>query len=661
MNCTSIWTRKDAYVSSSGIAIDEFSPSISPREDLFGHVNRRWVERTEIPADRASAGTFLTLRDEAEDAVRELIEGASTKGADPTESKIAALYQSFMDESAIEAKGLLPAQDALDSIERTNSFEDLVELSGKLQRRGVAGLVGFYVANDPGNPQRYLAQLFQAGLGLPDESYYRLEQFEQVRESYLEHIQTLFTLAGLEDAEGAAERIVALETALARVHWDKVSMRDPQKTYNLMTQAQLQALSAPMRPWFDGVEASNSVRSEVVVATPDYFAALASLGENYSLRSWQDWLRMRVLSFAAPYLSSDFVQENFAFYGTALSGTESIRPRWRRAVSCVEEVLGEAVGQLYVAKHFPEAHKVQMEQLVSNLLEAYKVSIENLSWMSDVTKDKALEKLAKFTPKIGYPATWRDYGTLEISTDDLLGNVMNGAEAETARYFAKVGAPIDRDEWLMTPQTVNAYYYPVMNEIVFPAAILQYPFFDPSRDDAANYGAIGAVIGHEIGHGFDDKGSQFDGDGALKNWWSDDDRAAFDALTSKLVEQYQQLHPLAAPEINVNGELTLGENIGDLGGLGIAYRAWLSSLNGAEPERIDGLSGAERFFLSWAQAWRGVNRPKEALRRATTDPHSPNEWRCNQVVKNLSAFHDTFATQPADSMWLAPEDRVEIW
>ena len=651
----------------TGINLSNIDPSTRPQDDLFRHVNGAWLDAEVIPDDRAVTGSFITLRDDSENAVKAIIEHAATEASNPDaanpvlSAKIGALYSDFMDEAAINAAGAAPLGDKLRAIAAATTIDALVQLMGALDRTGGSTLFGAYVNNDAGNPDRALLHLFQAGLGLPDESYYRDEKFAAIRASYVSHIQSMLELAAVPDAAAKAPRIMALETQIAATHLDKVSLRDPQKTYNLMTRQEVLTLLPALATWLDELGVTAEQSSEMVVATPEFFIGQQALLVEDRIADWQAWLVMRTISSLAGYLSKEFVDTNFAFYGTTLSGTPAIRDRWKRAVALVEGVLGEAVGQLYVAKHFPESHKAHMEALVANLIEAYRISIADLAWMSNATKEKALEKLAAFTPKIGYPSTWRDYSTLDIVEGDLLGNIERSNAFELARQLAKIGAPIDREEWLMTPQTVNAYYNPAMNEVVFPAAILQPPFFDAEADDAANYGGIGAVIGHEIGHGFDDQGSQFDGSGALRNWWSDDDRAAFENLTGKLVNQYNALSPEAAPEEFVNGELTLGENIGDLGGLAIGYKAYHLSLNGSTAPVIDGLSGATRFFYSWAECWRTKIRHEEAVRRLTIDPHSPAELRCNAVVSNLDAFHEAFGTADGDQLWLAPEERVSIW
>lgn len=651
----------------SGINLTNIDPSVRPQDDLFNHVNGAWLEAEVIPEDRALTGSFITLRDDSESAVKAIIEHAGTEHANPDaanpdlSAKIGALYADFMDEDAIEAAGAAPLTEKLAAIDAADSIEALVRLMGDLDRTGGSTLFGAYVNNDAGNPDRALLHLFQAGLGLPDESYYRDEKFASIRTAYVAHVQKMLELAGVADAAAKAPRIMALEIEIAATHLDKVSLRDPQKTYNLMSRGDILLLLPELDTWLDALGVSAEQSSEMVVATPEFFTGQQALLTQDRCADWQAWLAMRTISSLASYLSKDFVDANFAFYGTTLSGTPVIRERWKRGVGLVEGVLGEAVGQLYVAEHFPETHKIHMEKLVANLIEAYRISIVDLGWMSEETKVRALEKLAAFTPKIGYPAKWRDYSSLDIVAGDLLGNMERSNAFELARQLAKIGAPIDRDEWLMTPQTVNAYYNPTMNEVVFPAAILQPPFFDADADDAANYGGIGAVIGHEIGHGFDDQGSQFDGSGALRNWWTDGDREAFVKLTAKLVDQYNVLSPTAAPDEFVNGELTLGENIGDLGGLAIGFKAYQLSLADGQSPVIDGLSGAQRFFFSWAECWRAKIRPEEAIRRLTIDPHSPSELRCNAVASNLDAFHAAFATAAGDEMWRDPAERVSIW
>jgi putative endopeptidase len=519
-----------------------------------------------------------------------------------------------------------------------------------------------WVDNDPGNPERYLLFIEQGGIGLPDESYYREETFAEIRTAYLAHLERMFTLAGLSDAADRADRVFGIENRIAASHWDNVRCRDTHATYNLTPWAEFALALGPIAaPWREALDVADAVFDEVVVRQPSFIEDVRAVIESASHDELADWLRWQVISGLAPYLSDEVTVANFDFYGKTLTGTPQQRARWKRGVSFTEGSMGEAIGKIYVERHYPPAAKAAMDVLIANLTEAYRDSITNLEWMSPETKVRALEKLDKFTPKIGYPAKWRDYSSVTVHADDLVANVTAVAEFEFARELGKVGKPLDRDEWFMLPQTVNAYYNPGFNEIVFPAAILQWPFFNVNADPAANYGGIGGVIGHEIGHGFDDQGSEFDGDGRLSNWWTDDDRERFTQLTRSLIDQYNALEPAALPGHHVNGELTIGENIGDLGGLSIAWKAYQLSLDGKEPPVIDGLTGAERFLLSWAQVWRQAARDEEALRLLTIDPHSPTEFRCNQIARNLDLFHETFGVTEGDPMWMDPSERVTIW
>ncbi|MCU1558658.1 MAG: Zn+2 metalloendopeptidase PepO, partial [Microbacteriaceae bacterium] len=588
--------------------------------------------------------------------------------------KIGDLYASFLDEERIRELGATPLEPLLAEVDAVGSIADLLDTLGRLERRGMSGFSQLFVDNDPGNPERYLVFLEQAGIGLPDESYYREEKFAEVRTAYVAFITRMLALAG-RDGEGhrsaaaAASRIFALETDIAGHHWDNVKSRDSEATYNPMPWTDARALAsveeivdgADLDIWKGGLDVPAGSLDEVVVRQPSFVTGLARLLASDRLESWIDWLAWQVVRSNAAYLSDEFVEANFDFYGKTLTGTPELRARWKRGVSLVEGSLGEAVGRVYVERHFPEEAKASMDVLVANLVEAYRQSITDLAWMTDATRHRALEKLDKFTPKIGYPVKWRDYSTLSIDAGDLIANVRATSEFEFQRELGKIGKPLDRDEWFMTPQTINAYYNPGFNEIVFPAAILQFPFFDETRDAAANYGAIGAVIGHEIGHGFDDQGSKYDGDGRLTDWWTAEDRAAFEKLTASLIEQYNALAPRQVPDHHVNGALTIGENIGDLGGLSIAWKAYLISLRGEQPPVIDGFTGAERFFLSWAQAWQLKARDEEVIRLISIDPHSPNEFRCNQIVRNIDGFYETFAVTESDELWLSPEERVTIW
>ncbi|MBP1240258.1 putative endopeptidase [Frigoribacterium sp. PvP120] len=647
----------------SGITTDDLDPAVRPQDDLFRHVNGRWIARTEIPDDKARYGSFLVLAEEAEAAVRDIIHESQEAEPGTEARKVGDLFTSFLDEGRVEALGAAPLRPLLEQVEQVGDVPDLLRLVGSFEKQGVASFVQLFVDNDPGDPERYVVFLEQGGLGLPDESYYREEKFESVRTAYVAFVETMLGLAGLDDAAGRAARVVALETELATHHWSNVATRDSDATYNLQPWSELAASAAgvDLAVWRDAVQAPAGTFDEVVVREPSFVSGLASLLVDERLPEWRDWLSWQVVRSFAAYLSSDFVEANFDFYGRTLTGTPVQRARWKRGVSFVEGAMGEAVGRIYVERHFAPAAKTAMDDLVANLVEAYRQSITQLSWMTDETRQRALEKLDKFTPKIGYPVKWRDYSALEVDASDLIGNVRSQAVVGFDRELAKIGSPIDRDEWFMTPQTINAYYNPGFNEIVFPAAILQFPFFDETRDAAANYGAIGAVIGHEIGHGFDDQGSKYDGDGRLTDWWTAADREAFEALTSSLIAQYDALEPAQVPGHHVNGALTIGENIGDLGGLSIAYDAYLLSLGGQEAPVVDGLTGAQRFFLSWAQAWQIAIRDEEAIRLLSIDPHSPNEFRCNQIVRNIDEFYAAFGVTEGDRLWLPEAERVTIW
>ena len=648
----------------AGIQTEELDSSIRPQDDLFRHANAKWIARTPIPDDKARYGTFYMLAEAAERAVREIVEEAATADPGTEERKVGDLYSSFMDEERVERLGAEPLRPMLAEVDAVTSIDELLPAIGRLERGGAGGFLGAYVDNDPGQPDRYIVHLTQGGLGLPDEAYYREEKHAEVRVAYRGFLERILALAGLDDSAARAERILRLETDIAAQHWDTVASRDAEKTYNLRAWREVTE-SAPgldLDGWLAAMGAPAGSFDEVVLAQPSFVEGLAPLATAERLDEWTDWTRWRIIRSFAPYLSGAFVRENFAFYGTTLSGTPELRARWKRGVSFVEGAMGEAVGRVYVDRHFPPAAKTGMDALVANLIDAYRASITTLEWMTPATRERALAKLDTFVPKIGYPVRWRDYSALEVRADDLIANVRAAGEFEFQRELGKIGRPLDRDEWFMTPQTVNAYYNPGFNEIVFPAAILQHPFYDETRDAAANYGAIGAVIGHEIGHGFDDQGSKYDGDGRLTDWWTAEDRAAFEQRTKDLIAQYDALVPAGLdPEHHVNGALTIGENIGDLGGLGIAWQAYLASLDGAAPQSIDGLTAGERFLLGWAESWRETRRTEEQLRLMAIDPHSPPEFRCNQIVRNLDVFYDTFGVTADDALWLEPEKRVTMW
>jgi putative endopeptidase len=630
---------------------------VRPADDLFRHVNGRWLATAEIPADRSATGAFIQLRDAAEEAIRDIVTSLSDSQPGSEAAKVEQLYESFMDAERVEALGLEPLRPLLAEIDAISDVTELLQYFGRRIRAGIGAPLQLEVDSDPGDPTRYVLFAGQGGIGLPDEEYYRLEEHAPIREQYSRYIGKALTLAEL---AGDGAGILALETQVARRHWDKVRTRDMRAMYNPMSEGQ----------WCsEGIDWSIVLRAakvppqaSVVVAQPSFFTELGELITESRLEDWKSWARWRLISRLSPYLPQQLAQARFDFYGTVLQGTPQIRDRWKRGVELVEGLLGEAVGKLYVERHFPPAAKRRMDELVENLIRAYRQSISELEWMTDDTRVEALRKLDKFTPKIGYPSVWMDYSALQIIPDDLIGNVLRGGAFGFDDEISKLSGPIREYEWLMTPQTVNAYYHPLRNEIVFPAAILQPPFFDFAADDAENYGGIGAVIGHEIGHGFDDQGSTCDGDGRLRDWWTPADREAFEERTRALIGQYGELEPRQLPGLKVNGELTIGENIGDLGGLGIAHKAWrLTEAPSGERDGGEEYPPEQRFFFSWARCWQGKRRDEALRQQIATDPHSPEEFRCNQVVRNLDAFYEAFAVVESDAAWLPRSQRVRIW
>jgi putative endopeptidase len=653
----------EASTQSAVIDFSTFDLDVRIQDDLFRHVNGTWLDTTEIPADKPLTGAFMELRDQAEAAVRDII--TTLEGGEPgsDEGRIADLYASFMDEDAVERAGVSPILPLLAAIDSVETLPELTRMVGGFARQAVPGLVALQAEPDPGDPTRYVMFAGQGGLGLPDEEYYRLDEYAAIRAQYQAHVSASFALAGIENPEAQAQQVFNLETEIAATHWDKVKCRDIRLMYNLMSLDEFVTNSPGLhwREFLAGGDIAEEKMSELVAMQPSFFTEVSALLTADRLPAWRAWARWKVISSLSPYLSSAFVDENFRFYGTVLMGTPELRERWKRGVALVEVSVGEAVGKIYVDRYFSPVAKQRLDQLVANLIEAYRRSITDLDWMTAETKDSALAKLAKFRPHIGYPTKWRDYSSLVISRDDLIGNVMRVADFEVNRALNKIGQPIDREEWLMTPQTVNAYYHPLKNEIVFPAAILQPPFFNEHADDAVNYGGIGAVIGHEIGHGFDDQGSTCDGDGALRNWWTDKDREAFEARTKALIAQYEVLEPAQAPGHRVNGQLTIGENIGDLGGLSIAYKAYQIAHESSPEPVLDGYTSEQRLFLSWAVVWQAKVRTEMLLQRLATDPHSPAEFRCNQIVRNLPEFYAAFDVGETDALWLDEEQRVKIW
>lgn len=648
-------------MSASGLNLQWQDQSVRPQDDFYRHCLGQWLDTFEIPSDKAEFASFTELHDTAQKQLREIIEElAQTEPAvDTNPGRIAALFNAFMDTEAVAAVGLGPITDLIAEVDGLTSHDELPIMMGRLDRVGVSAPFGGAVHQDNRDATQYVLDMWQSGLGLPDRDYYLEDGFAPQRAAYREHVATMLTLTGLGTAHDA-ERIVDLETDLARGHWSQVANRDPILTYNQFPLAELTELT-PEFAWDDYLGQVGALgRIETLnVAQPDYAQAAARMLRERDLDDWKRYFRWRVLSAFTGLLAEETVEKSFEFYGKVLRGVPELRPRWKRGVDLVEGAMGEALGQEYVARYFPASNKERMLQLVDNLLVAFRESIDGLAWMTEATKREAHEKLAAFTAKIGYPDVWRDYSGLTVHPGELIRSARSAREFHHDFEIGKLGGPVDRHEWHMTPQTVNAYYNPEQNEIVFPAAILQPPFFAMDADDAVNYGAIGAVIGHEISHGFDDKGCQFDGTGTLRDWWSESDHAAFASRTGALVEQYASYEPV--PGHTINGELTLGENIADVSGLAVAYRAYEVSLDGAEAAVTDGVTGTQRFFIGFAHVWRAKTRPEETLRRITMDTHSPPEFRVLGTLVNTDAFVDAFGVSEGDGMWVDPEDRVRIW
>lgn len=647
----------------SGINFENMDNTIHPGDDFFEYVNGIWLKNTEIPADKSRYGSFNVLRDNSEADVRTIIEEASASGAayGSSEQKVGDLYKSYMDMETRNELGISPLDNRMSQIDNIADLADLSAYFADAGKFSFSTPLALYVAVDAKIPTEYSVHVYQAGLGLPDREYYFNEDDKsvEIRTKYVEHVEKMLELARMDNASGAAQMIMDLETKIAEFHWKKEDNRDGNKRYNKYAFDDLKALLSNMNldMYMDVTGVSNV--TDVIVNQPSFLEGFNELLSSVNIETWKTYLKWSFVNDMASRLNEDMDKQNFEFYSKTLSGVEEQRPMWRRAVSTVSGNLGEMVGEVYVSKHFKPEAKERMVGLVDNLIKSYDASIRDLEWMGAETKEKALTKLAKFIPKIGYPDKWKDYSALEIKGNDLVGNYERSALYVHNRELAKLGGPIDKTEWFMTPQTVNAYYNPTMNEIVFPAAILQPPFFDMSADDAVNYGGIGGVIGHEIGHGFDDSGSRYNGDGKLENWWTDEDNEKFGERTSVLVEQYNVYEPIEGT--TVNGAFTLGENIGDLSGLSIAYKAYKLSLNGEEPPVIDGLTGEQRFFIGWAQAFRSKIRDEALVQQIKTDPHSPDRYRVNGIVYNVDAFYDAFGVTEEHELYIKPEDRVRIW
>jgi putative endopeptidase len=647
----------------SGIDFQYVDNAVSMQDDAFRHVSGKWVDTVDIPADRARWGSFDILRELSETRLRGIIDELAKGSGDADAKKIADIYSSFMDEARLESLGLKPLQGELARIDALADKKDLPALIAHLTMLGVNAPFRPIVNQDARESTRYAVYFFQGGIGLPDRDYYLKDddaKLKTFRAEYVKHVQRMLSMAGIADADQAAAAILQLETGIAKVQWTRVENRDPVKSYNKTDIAKLPELLGHFdwKAYFMATEIGDKV-DYVVVRQPSFVRGLDELIAGTPLPVWKSYFKWHLLDAYAPYLDKRFVDEDFAFSSVTLRDIPENRPRWKRGVELAETSIGEGLGRLYVAKYFPPEYKARMQNMVQNLLTAYRQSIETLDWMEPQTRKEALAKLASFSPKIAYPERWRDYTALQVSKDDLVGNVIRARRFEYNRQLAKLGKPVDRGEWGMTPQTINAYYNPLKNEIVFPAAILQPPFFSPAADDAVNYGGIVAVIGHEVSHGFDDQGSQYDGDGNLRNWWTKTDREKFSKLTKALSAQYSSYSPL--PGYHVNGDLTLGENIGDNSGLAIAYKAYHLSLAGKPASVIDGFSGDQRFYLGWAQVWRGKARDAETIRLIKVDPHSPAQFRCNGTLVNQPGFYSAFNVKETDRMYLPPAERVIIW
>jgi predicted metalloendopeptidase len=678
----------------SGVDLRYVDAGVRPQDDAYRHLNGKWLDTFEMPADKGTYGAFTYIDDQVQEQLRTIVDGLAAAGAatgatgatgaaaaagspaggpvmgakadpdgtGPDARKLADLYASFMDEGRLETLGLAPLRAQFAAIDGLATKRDIAALIARFNRTGAGAPYDIGIGPDPKDSSRYAVSIAQSGLGLPDRDYYLKDdaKLKDARDKYLAHIEKMLAMAGDANAAQGAAGILKLETEMAALQWTRVANRDPVKTYNKFLLGELDGLM-PNFDWRSYLQASGTLGKTdyAIVRQPSYFIGLDRLLADTPLALWKTYFKWHALASAAPYLSAAFVTERFNFTGTVLRGIPQNRPRWKRGIGLLDGAMGEALGRVYVAKYFPPRNKARMEALVQNLLEAYRRDIETLDWMSPETKRGAQEKLEKLVTKIGYPNVWRDYGALRIAPDDLLGNLTRASEFDYQRDIDKLGQPIDRNEWFMTPQTVNAYYNPTRNEIVFPAAILQPPFFDPTADDAVNYGGIVAVIGHEVSHGFDDQGSQYDADGNLKDWFTPEDHAKFAAKTKALVAQYDAYEPV--PGYHVNGELTLGENIGDNSGLTMAHKAYELSLAGKMPATIDGLTGEQRFYYGWVQVWRAKVREDEAIQRVKTDPHSPPAVRGSAPLKNEPGFYAAFGVTSSDAMFLPPAQRVTIW
>ncbi|TKB44662.1 M13 family metallopeptidase [Thalassotalea mangrovi] len=655
-------TQKTALT--SGIEMANMNKAIRPQDDFYLYVNGGWLDSHPMPADKTAIGSFYDLRDKADEDVKAIIEelavaGELEKGSD--EQKVADLFNSFMDQEQLNKLGVKSIEPLLTEIAAINNKDELAGFFAKTEMIGVGSPLHLYVSADAKQSSRYIGHVWQSGLGLPDRDYYFKEEqrFKDMRKDYVAHIEKMFTLAGQENGQQAAESIMALETKLAKLHWTRVQTRDSEKRYNKFAVSDLNSVTDKFnwQAWLTTLGADK--QQDIIINQPDFVEGFGELVAEVSMDDWRSYLNWLVINGYASYLTAELDQQNFEFYGKNINGQQEQKPRWKRGVSLVNRNLGEIISQVYVKRHFKPEAKARMTELVENLRTAYGESIDGLEWMSEDTKKAARVKLAAFTPKIGYPDKWEDYSNIDINADTLIANLQSANISSFQKDLEKVGGPIRDWEWHMTAQTVNAYYNPTVNEIVFPAAILQPPFFNMAADDAVNYGGIGAVIGHEMGHGFDDQGSRYDADGNLRNWWTEQDLTEFKKRASQLVDQYNGYKVF--DDLNVNGELTLGENIGDLSGLTIAYRAYKNSLNGEEAPVIDGLTGDQRFFMGYAQIWRGKATEKALRKKVATDPHSPGHFRVLGSLSNMPEFVEAYGIKEGDKMYIAPEKRVKIW
>lgn len=659
---TAVKTQKTALA--SGIEKANIDNTVRAQDNFYQYVNGNWLKNHSIPDDKTAIGSFYDLRDKADDDVKAIIEELADtphlkQGSN--EQKVADLFRSYMDSEKRNSLGVTPIQSILSNINSLKNKTELATFFGKYQAAGVGNPLAFYISVDAKDSSSYATHIWQSGLGLPDKDYYfnETERYSALRAGYTAHIANMFELAGIKNGKKAANTIMDLETKLAKFHWTRVQTRDSEKRYNKFAVADLNTLSSAFN-WSAYLSAQGvATQKDIIINQPDFVTGFGKIFADTSLADWQTYLTFHTLSNFSTYLSEDLDNENFDFYSKQLNGRKEQRPQWKRGVSVVNDNLGEVIGKVYVSRHFTPQAKARMSELVENLRNSYGNSIDDLEWMSSDTKKAAHVKLAAFTPKIGYPDKWQDYSTLNIKSDDLVGNILRSSQVSHDKEVAKLGGPIQKWEWGMTPQTVNAYYNPTVNEIVFPAAILQAPFFNMKADDAVNYGGIGAVIGHEMGHGFDDQGSKYDASGNLRNWWTEQDLKEFSSRTKALVEQYSDYHVF--DDLTVNGELTLGENIGDLSGVTIAYKAYKASLNGKAAPVIDGLTGDQRFFMGYAQIWRAKIVEKSMRNRVATDPHSPAEFRALGSLSNMNEFYQAFDVKPGDAMYIAPEKRVKIW